>query len=58
MGNGKQQCWQQQQLQWGSRQSPQQQMTVILVATVDALKVVEVTVAAMMGNSGRDGDHD
>ena len=58
MGNGKQQCWQQQQLQGGPQQSPQQQVTVMAVATADALTAVEVTVAAMMGNSGRDRDHD
>ena len=58
MGDGKQQCWEQQQLQGGPQQSPQQQVTVMAVATADALMAVEVTVAAMLGNSDRDGDHD
>ena len=53
MGDGKQQCQQQQQLQGGPQQSPQQQVTVMAVATADVLMAVEVTatVAAMMGNS-------
>ena len=42
----------------GPQQSPQQQVTAVAVATADALMAVEVTVAAMMGNSGRDGNHD